>query len=258
MKRFKELLAEGKTIRTFATGRIPSPVIIEMFGLAGGYHGVWLDQEHTGLTYEQVLVLSLAARAQGLDSFVRMAPLSYALVTQNLEAGAGGVMAARIHSADQAAEFVSWCKFAPEGDRGMNTGGRDANYTFKSGDDFVKDTNAQHFVSIQIETLGSLNEVDAIAALPGVDLLFVGPSDLTQALGITGQFENPKLWEACKAVSDACSKHGKHWGTVGPTRDYVDRSMELGCRMINLAGDVGCIRQGISAASATFGTYFEN
>lgn len=257
MKRFKELLAEGTLIRTFATGRIPHPVIVEMFGLAGGFHGVWLDQEHTGLSYDQVMTLALTARANGMDSFVRMAPLDYSLVTQNLEAGAGGVMAARIESAAQAAEFVSWCKFAPEGQRGMNTGGRDAHYTFKSNEDFVRDANAQHFVSIQIEMLGALNDVDEIAALPGVDLLFVGPSDLTQSMGITNQFDHPKLWEACAAVSKACQKHGKHWGTVGPSRVYVDKAMDLKCSMINFAGDLGCIRQGIDHAYKTFDKYFE-
>src|SRR5262245_12405853 len=118
---FKEKLAANQLVKIFAVGRIPSVVVVDLFGLAGGFDGFWIDQEHTGLTYEQILVLSTAARANDMDCFVRMAPTGYALVTQNLEAGAGGVMAARIESAEHAEQFVEWAKFAPRGSRGMNT-----------------------------------------------------------------------------------------------------------------------------------------
>ena len=82
----------------------------------------WMDQEHGGLTYEQTVQLSVSARANGFDTFVRMAPSGYELVTQNLEAGASGVLAAQIFSAEQAEQFVRWTKFAPRGSRGLRSG----------------------------------------------------------------------------------------------------------------------------------------
>ncbi len=87
---------------------------------------------------------------------VRMVAANYALVTQCLEAGAGGVMGARITSAAHAEEFVRWAKFAPRGLRGMNSSGRDSNYTHKSQAQFAADSNREQLVSIQIETLGAL------------------------------------------------------------------------------------------------------
>lgn len=256
MQRFKEMLATGELVRTFALGRFCSSVAIDMFALAGGYHGFWLDQEHVGLSCADIQTASLAARANHFDFFVRMAPVGYWAVTQNLEAGAGGVMCARCDSAAQAEEFVRWAKFAPRGMRGLNTSGRDALYTFKPLVDFTVEANREHFTAIQIETLGALDDVDQIAAIDGVDLLFVGPSDLTQALGILGQWDVPRLTAALEAVANACRRHGKSWGSVTPTPEYTRRCYDLGCRMLTFAGDMGVIRQGIEATRAPFADYF--
>ena len=253
---FKEKLAAGALVRLFALGRLPSPVVIDLFGLAGGYDGFWLDQEHAGLTYEQVLVTSVAGRANGMDCFVRMAPTDYALVTQNLEAGAGGVMAAQIHSAAEAEAFVRWAKFAPRGTRGLNLSGRDADYMFKSIPEFAADANRDHLVAIQIETTGALEDAEAIAAIDGVDVLFVGPSDLSQALGIIGQMDHDTLWEAYARVNAACDQHGKHWGTVSPTPAFADRAVDLGCRMITIGSDVACLKRGILEAKKDHARHF--
>jgi 4-hydroxy-2-oxoheptanedioate aldolase len=242
---FKEKLAAGQLVKIFAVGRIPSVVIVDLFGLAGGFDGFWIDQEHTGLPYEQIQGLAMAARANQMDCFVRMAPTSYALVTQNLEAGAGGVMAARIESAAHAEEFVQWAKFAPRGNRGMNTGGRDALYTHKSPAQFADDSNREQLVAIQIETARALDEVDQIASIDGVDVLFVGPSDLSQALGVLGQLNHDKVWEGYRHVAAACRKHGKHWGTVAATPEFGERALELDCRMISPTFDVNAVRRGI-------------
>ncbi len=154
MRRLKELLDTEELVRLFCLARIPHPVVIEMLALAGGYHGFWIDQEHGTISLEQVMIAALAGRANQLDSFVRMPPTGYWQVTQCLEAGVGGVMAAQIRSADHAREFVSWTKFSPLGTRGLNTGGRDADYTHKAAPQFIEAANREHFVAIQIETLG--------------------------------------------------------------------------------------------------------
>ncbi|MBX3412211.1 MAG: hypothetical protein KF708_05785 [Pirellulales bacterium] len=253
--KIKQMLAADKVVRLFCMGRTINPVTVDLFGLAGGFDGFWIDQEHGGLTYEQVLLLSVCARANDFDCFVRMAPTDYALVTQNLEAGGGGVMAARIESAAQAEEFVQWCKFAPRGFRGMNTSGYDAHYTHKTQAQFAADANREHFVAIQIETTGALQEAETIAAIDGVDLLFVGPSDLSQALGHLGQLDHPGTWEAIERVAKACRQHGKHWGIVPADPAYADRAVELGCRMLSVGGDVSCLKRGIEATKDAYAKY---
>lgn len=255
-QKFREIVAADRVIRLFSMARIVHPVTIDLFGLSGAYDGFWLDQEHGGLTYDQILLASVCARANGFDTFVRMAPTNYAQVTQAFEAGAGGVLAAQVHSADQAEEFVRWSKFAPRGMRGMNTGGRDAHYTHKSQPQFAADANRDHYVGIQIETLGALEAADAIAAIDGVDFLFVGPSDLSQALGHLGQLGHPQVWEGIERVSAACRRHGKTWGTVPADPAYAERCVGLGCRMLILGGDILCLRQGIEAIRTAYGAIF--
>ncbi len=254
--RFRDVLAAGELARLFVLGRLAHPVIVEMFGLAGGFHGFWMDQEHCGLTYQQVQEASICARANNFDSFVRMAPTDYALVTQNLEAGAGGVMAAQIRSAEHAEQFVQWAKFAPRGCRGMNSAGRDADYTHKPQEAFAVDSNRDNFIAIQIETLGALEQADQIAAIDGVDLLFVGPSDLSQAMGILGKFSHPKLLEGLDHVANACRRAGKHWGTVAPNKEYTQMCYDKGCRMLSLGADVVAMRQGIEAAKILYREMF--
>jgi 4-hydroxy-2-oxoheptanedioate aldolase len=253
---FKELLDTVRVLRVFALTRIVHPVMIDLFGLAGGYDGFWLDQEHGGLTYEQVMLASVCARANDMDCFVRMAPANYAQVTQCLEAGAGGVMAAQISSVEQAEQIVRWAKFAPRGARGLNTSGRDADFTHKAPAPFTAEANRRNFVAIQVETLGAVEQAEEIAAIDGVDLLFVGPGDLAQALGIVGQFQHERLWEAIRRVADACHRRGKPWGMVPPDPALAERAVELGCRMLTLGNDVMCLRRGVEAVRQAFGQRF--
>jgi 2-dehydro-3-deoxyglucarate aldolase/4-hydroxy-2-oxoheptanedioate aldolase len=253
---FKDMLARDELIITFALGRIVHPILIDMFGLAGGYHGFWLDQEHCGVSPQQIITASTAARANGFDSFVRLPPTGYAPVTQCLEAGAGGVMAAQVHSAAEAEEFVSWCKFPPRGTRGLNSGGFDADYTHKSPAEFSAEANEKNFVAIQIETLGALEEVDAIAAIDGVDLVFVGPSDMSMALGIVGQFHSDKLWEAMDRVATAAKNRGKHWGTLPYDPQMAERALEKNCKLLTIGNEIVIMRRGIDAVKEAFGEQF--
>ena len=253
---FKQMLAAGRLVRVLAVGRLPHPIVIEILGHADGYDGVWLDQEHAGLTTEQITTLSIACRANHLGCFVRMPFTHYSLVSQNLESGVDGVMAARIANVAEAQRFAAWCKFHPLGYRGINTSGADGHYTGKEISEFAADTNQANFVAIQIETLGSLKDVEEIAALEAVDLLFVGPADLSQELGRLGQPDHPDVWDAIEQVAKACAKHGKHWGIVPAGPKYAERCVELGCRMITIGNDVSALRLGIASVKHTYQSMF--
>jgi len=253
---FQELLATDRVLRVFSVSRIVHPVVFDVLGMAGGFDGFWLDQEHGGMTVPQVQLASASARANRLGMIIRMAPTGYSQVTQNLEAGADGVMAARLGSAAEAEEFVTWCKFAPRGDRGLNSSGFDARYTFKPLAEFTRDANLETFVAVQIETLGALDEVDQIAAIDGVDMLFLGPADMSQALGCTGEVNHEKVWEAVQAVSAACRRHGKSWGTVPAGPEYAARCVENGCRMLTVANETLALRRGVEALREWYAEFF--
>lgn len=256
MQRTKEKLARGEVVRTVGIGRVLHHNVIHMIGFNGGFDCLWFDHEHVGFSMEKLEIACTAARSQNLDCFVRIAPTDYALVTKCLEAGAGGVMAAMVSSPQQAEEIVRWSKFAPRGSRGLNNGGFDGRFSLLPQAKFVQEANETSWLAIQIETLGALDSVDDIAAIDGVDLLFVGPSDLSQALGVTGDFMHPKCQAAIDKVAAACRKHDKPWGAVTPTPEHCEMMHSKGCRMLSMTNDARFMQAGLNAVKANFAKFF--
>lgn len=256
--RIKEILGRDGIVNVFGMGQLCSTKLIEIVALAGGYDAIWLDQEHSGLTMREIELASLACRAHGLDSFVRVAPTDYATVMQPMEAGAGGVMAAQIRTAAEAEQFVRWAKFHPRGLRGMTGAGIDGRFTLTPQDEYATLANRETFIAIQIETLDAVENVADIATIKDVDLLFVGPSDLAQALGLTGQFDHPRCYETIERIAAACRTAGKPWGIIARNSDYASRWVERGCRFLVLGADVILAQRGITALKQGFARFFEN
>ncbi|HEX6300012.1 MAG TPA: aldolase/citrate lyase family protein [Acidimicrobiia bacterium] len=252
MATFKQRLLAGERLNVFAVGRMFHPNAVHFLGASGEFDGFWIDVEHAGLTVADTESAVTAGRVYGLESFVRIPPTDYATVTRCLESGASGVMAAQIGSAAQAEEFVSWSKFHPRGRRGLNPLGHDGRFGTEPLADFTVRSNRDSFVAIQIETVGAVEEVDVIAAIDGVDLLFVGPSDLSQALGVIGDFTHDKCLQAIDRVEAACREHGKRWGAVTPNSDYAALLIDKGCTLISAVNDVKLIAAGLSAMRSSF------
>lgn len=258
MNTLKERLASGESANVFSIGRAFHPNLVQMFAIHGGFHGFWIDHEHVGFSIDQIELAATAGRAAGFDCFVRVAPTDYALVTRCLESGARGVMAAQINTAEQAEQFVSWAKFAPRGRRGLNAAAYDGRFGNMPLAEFCETANRESFVAIQIETAQSVANVDAIAAIEGVDHLFLGPSDLSQDLGVIGQFLHPRCIDAIERISAACRKYGKSWGAVTMTPDHCEVLIKRGCQLISMTNDVRLINAGIKAVKQTFAAQFKS
>jgi 2-dehydro-3-deoxyglucarate aldolase/4-hydroxy-2-oxoheptanedioate aldolase len=254
--RLKELLARQKTVRVFGMGQLCHPKLVEIVGMGGGFDAVWFDQEHVGVNVEQIESCSRAARAVGLDCFVRLAPTDYATVMRPLEAGAGGIMAAQVRSAAQAEEVVRWAKFHPRGLRGVNGTGVDGGYGTLPLADYFRRANAETFIAIQIEHADAVVDVEHIAAVADVDVLFVGPADLSQSLGIPGEWSHPQLWAAIEAVARAAGEHGIHWAILPPNVDYARRCVGMGCRMLSLGLDTWAFHRGLKAFQNEYAEFF--
>jgi 4-hydroxy-2-oxoheptanedioate aldolase len=252
MGNLKSLLAEGRLIKVFGLGQLCHPKIVEIIGFYGGYDAVWLDQEHAGLSIEQIENDSRAARVTGLDSFVRLAPTDYASVMRPLEAGAGGIMAAQVRGARQAREVVQWAKFHPIGLRGVNGTGVDGRYGTMPMAEYFEKANAETFVAIQIEHIDAVREVEAIAAIPGVDVLFIGPADLGQSMGIVGQWDHPDIWQAIERVARAAREHKIAWAILPRNAEYARRCLDVGCRMLSIGLDVWAVQRGLASFLAEF------
>lgn len=248
----KSRLARNEQVVVLGIGRILHPNFIQALGMSGGFHGVWIDQEHCGLTMREMEIATACARSVGLDSFVRIAPTDYALVTRCFEAGASGVMAAQISTAEEAEKIVRWAKFAPRGMRGMNGGGYDGKFGLLGAKEFAENANRDTLVIIQIETEQAVEEAEKIAAVDGVDLLFVGPFDLSQALGVTGDFFHPKCLKAIEKVASACRHAGKKWAALTTTPEHCQMLLDEGCSMLSPASDIRLVNAGLTAVKGMF------
>ena len=254
--RLKMLLKQGKLIWVFCLGQLCSPKLLELVGLHGGYDAVWLDQEHGSLTLEQVEHATRAARACGMETFVRLAPTDYASVMRPLEAGAGGIMAAQVRNARQVEEIIKWAKFYPRGMRGINNTGVDAHYGLVPLADYLRQANANTFIAIQIEHLEALEDVERIAAVKDVDVLFVGPADLSQSMGLPAEWDHPRHWQALERVAQAARNNGIHWAILPCNPVYARRCVDLGCRMLSLGIDVWAVQRGLQAFQTEYAEFF--
>ncbi|MBI3821371.1 MAG: aldolase [Planctomycetes bacterium] len=239
-QRLKQLLAQNKLVRVFGIGQ------------HGGYDAVWLDQEHAGISIKQIEEACRAARGVGLDSFVRLAPTDYATVMRPLEAGAGGVMAAQVRSAAQAEDVLQWAKFYPRGLRGVNGSGVDGRYATMPMPDYLQRANDETFIAIQIEHISAVEDVEKIAALKDVDVLFIGPADLGQSMGLVGDWDHPKIWQAIERVAKTAQANGIHWAILPRTPAYAKRCVDLGCKMLSVGLDVWAVQRGLKAFLTEF------
>jgi 4-hydroxy-2-oxoheptanedioate aldolase len=250
--RLKQALAQGRLVTVFGLGQLCHPKIVEIVGLKGGFDAVWFDQEHGGLTIGQLEEAGRAARATGLDSFARLAATDYATVMRPLEAGVGGVMAAQVRSAAEAAQVVRWAKFHPLGERGVNGTGVDGRYGALPLPDYLRQANDETFIAIQIEHADAVEQVEQIAALPGVDVLFIGPADLSQSLGIPAQWDHPRLARAIERVARAAKAADIHWAILPFNPTHARHCVELGCRMLSIGMDVWAMQRGLRAWLAEY------
>ena len=175
---------------------------------------------------------------------------------RSLEAGANGVMVSMVRSPEEAEQAVRWAKFHPRGERGMNGGNRDGKFGLTPIADYAREANARTFVGIQVETAGALATVGEIARVPDVDLVFVGPADISQVMGVPGDFENPKCLDAIERIARACAEAGKPWGVVPRGPEYAQRMAGWGCTMFVLGFDIHALHAGIRAAKERYAGFF--
>ena len=247
-----ERIKSGKLARVMSIGALPSPKLVEMAGLTGDFDGIWIDQEHAFASHAQMELMLLACRATGLDAFARVPPTDYATVMRPMETGCSGVMIAQVRSAQQVRQAVTWAKYPPQGVRGLFLGNAECGYGKVGAADQVQRGNAERWVAIQIETAEAVDCVDEIADTEGVDLLFVGPADLSCNLGVPGDLLNERCIHAMQQVAAACQRTGKPWGTLSRTVEHAAKCRELGCQLFSIAGDLDLINRGFRATRDTF------
>ena len=244
-----KLFAGGASIGTMMF-EFQTPGAVCLTAAAGAEYAIF-DMEHSGWTVETIKTLVAASRGTDMIPMVRVPATEYHFIARVLDMGAMGVMVPMVESVEQAQLIVRSAKYPPVGRRGSAFGIAHDEYTGGSVIEKMQSSNQQQLLIAQIETAAGLDQVEQIAAVDGIDVLFVGQFDLTASLGIPGQFEHPTFVAAVDRVIAACRTHAKIGGIMTTTLELAEWVAKKGFRMLSWSGDVwvyqAAMRSGIDA-----------
>lgn len=244
----KEKLGRGELVVSM-TARLVRTVEIATIAKTAGFDSLYIDIEHSSFSLDTTSQICMAALASGITPFVRVPSNESHIISRVLDGGALGVIAPHIESAQDASRVVRAAKFPPLGDRSFSAGLPHLQFrTFPSAEVFEA-LNDATMVVVMIESAAALAAVEDIAAVEGVDMLFIGTNDLCASLGIPGQLEHELVRSAYARTLDACRKHGKHLG-VGGLASRPELAAELinsGARYVSTGTDLAFL---LGAATA--------
>lgn len=245
MRQSKVLAKIRQDIPAFGVSlHLNSPDLFELVGLMG-FDSIWIDLEHHATSMESAANLMRGARVGGADVVARPANREFMRMGRMLEIGASGIMYPRCANAEEAAEVVRWAKFAPLGERGCDASGADVPYLLTPLAEYLENANRETFLIIQIEDPKSLDNVEEIASVPGIDMLMLGPGDFSILSGIPGQFNHPLVQAAQQRVIEAAKAAGINWaatcGSAAQAKQYVDQ----GARLVFYGCDLVLVKQGL-------------
>lgn len=220
--------------------RLPSPDLVEIFGEAG-LDFIIIDQEHGPVSAETASNLVRACDLVGMAALVRIPDNLPWIFQQALDVGALGVQVPQVRTVADAEQAVRSTKFAPEGMRGVCRNVRAARYSARDRYAYLAGSNRDTVVVIQIESRAGVDNLEAILRVPGIDVVFLGPYDLSQSLGIPGQVDHPLVRSTMDRVVAACHAAGVAAGVYADTVESVSHWADMGVQYIAVGVDTALI-----------------
>lgn len=212
------------------------------------YDGIWLDLEHRTMTDREVQLLLSYGQQFDIDIMVRPPTLEKTRLYRYLEDGATGLMIPHVSTPEKARMLVEAVKFPPVGDRGLDGAGFDADYALADAKQYVEEANRETFLVCQIETPEAVRNVEKIASVPGVDVLFIGPADLS--LRLSHDTSGITFDSAIEAVAATCKRHGKHWAITAGTVDELEKRKALGASFVPWGSEFAAILHELERTAA--------
>lgn len=244
----KKIKDGGSAIGTFV--KMTDPCVPELLALAG-FDFFVLDTEHVAVDREQLTNIVRSADAAGITPIVRVRENQQVEILQNLDLGWAGVQVPNVDTAQQAKDLVSYVKYTPLGIRGLSPSVRACGYGTCGVQEYIDAANANTMVVSHCETKTCVENLDEILKVEGIDVIFIGPMDLTQSYGVPGNTADPEVQAAIQTVTEKTLAAGKAVGTVAGTAEAAKKLIAQGVQYILLASDQGMIvKWGKSAVDA--------
>ncbi len=234
----KELREGKKAVGTFI--RINDPAIVEVIGMAG-FDFIVIDNEHTAMSKESMINLIRAAELSGVTAVVRVRENSAAEILQALDAGALGVQVPQVDTYEEARAIVDRVKYAPIGARGFAASQRSAGYGTLGAKEYSELSNKNTMIVSYCETLKGYENLDEILTIDELDVIFIGPNDLSQAFGVIGETNHPKVLEAIDDIISKVRKAGKAVGIIAGNAEQAKMWFDKGAQFIALSSDLGMV-----------------
>ncbi len=210
--------------------------IAEIAGIVG-FDCFWTCMEHVPTDWSVVEHQIWAAKAHDMDVVVRVARGSYSDYIRPLEMDAAGIMVPHVMSAEDARAVVRMTCFQPTGRRPIDGGNADGAFCQIDIEECIRQANEQRFIVLQVEDPEPFDELDAIAAVEGYDMLLFGPGDFSHGIGVVGQMDDPRVVAARQRVAQVAAAHGKFAGVLAVPQE-VPALVEMGYQFFSLAADV--------------------
>jgi 4-hydroxy-2-oxoheptanedioate aldolase len=246
----RERLERGEL--SLGTGvRLTRSVEIAIAMKTAGFDWLFLDLEHGTMSIDAAAQIAVAALDAGIAPLVRVPNGEYSIATRLLDNGALGIVMPHVDTADEAREVVQKLKYPPIGHRSM--GGIGPHYSLRTAStgDAAKALNAANLTVAMLETPTAIENAEAIAAVPGIDVLLIGTNDLCAEMGIPGDFANDRVAEAYRMMVAAARKHGKFPGMAGIYNEPImQRYIEMGARFILSGADAALLMASASQRAA--------
>lgn len=242
--RAKQTLADGNVAVGHMLMEFATHGLAQMLATAD-LDFVLIDMEHSPFTSQDVARLVAWFQSTEIAPFVRVPQTQYHFIARCLDAGALGVMVPNVKTGAQAKEIVDAVKYAPLGQRGVALGGALTGYQAVNPAEFLAESNRNTTIICQIESEEGLENLEAIAGTPGVDCLWVGHFDLTNSMGIPGQFQSKRFLDGLKAVVESCRKHGLAAGIQPGNPEQAAEWMGMGYTMISYSADHALYRAAV-------------
>jgi 4-hydroxy-2-oxoheptanedioate aldolase len=243
----RRVLAGEPTIGAFAN--LGSLTATEVLARAG-FDWLVLDLEHGMGTAADLLAQLLAVQGTPASAVVRVSSAERLRIGRVLDAGADGLMIPRLETHAEVKAALAWMRYPPDGIRGVATATRGAGYATVSHADLASNVNERVLGVFQVESMAAVEASDALAATDGVDVLFVGPADLSHSMGIPGRIDAPPFTDALDHVVAACRSHRKAAGILLRDATSVAAAREQGFSFIGVGSDTGFVIGGAASAVA--------
>lgn len=226
-----------------------SSLTVEMIG-AAGFDWVWIDCEHGTGDYSELIPQMQAASIYNTPAIVRIAWNEIPRFKRVLDLGAAGIMVPYVTSAREAEQAASSMRYPPQGIRGVAKFNRACGFG-QNFDAYFNQANDNLLTVVQIETKEAVDRADDIATVDGVDVLFIGPLDLSVNMNMADNYEHPEFLQAMDKVAAACKKNGKVAGILVPKLDYLESWIAKGFTFLVVGSDGGCVANGLKSVADT-------